>query len=33
VAPPATPPAERALEAEGPGLGGIVLINPEHRRG
>lgn len=33
VAPPATPPAERALDAEGAGLGGMVLINSEHRRG
>jgi hypothetical protein len=33
VAPPATPPAERALEADGLGLGGAVLINEAHRRG
>lgn len=33
VAPPATPPTERALDASGFDLGGAVLINEAHRRG
>lgn len=33
VALPATPPAERAIDADDGGLGGIVVLNPAHRRG
>jgi hypothetical protein len=33
VTPPATPPAERAIEADGIGLGGTVVLNAAHRRG
>jgi hypothetical protein len=33
VALPATPPAERAIEADAVGPGGVVLINAAHRRG
>jgi hypothetical protein len=33
VAPPATPPAERALDADGVNRGGVILIDAAHRRG